>query len=419
MTAKSRIRRVGILFSGGPAPAANAVISAATMSFLNEGIEVYGFLDGYHHLARCSSGSPLVEGRHYLNLTIDKVSHIRNRKPILLRTSRANPGRPIKTLNDLTDPERNGGLMATYRALESLEIDALVSIGGDDTLKTGNFIYRLQETTPGLRPVSVVHLPKTIDNDYYGIDWTFGFTSAVNFAAGEIRNLSADAKSTSAWYILEIMGRKAGWLTYASGIAGEATRMISVEDFEGTFDLKLYADQLTDLMKARAEDGRDYGIVCIAEGLADRLPEELRPKDMDAHGNIVLGKAQVGTLLAEMTEKRYEEKTGRKVKVRSKQIGYETRCTSPVAFDILLGCQLGVGASRALLEEGLSGVMVSVEDQLQIKYVPFDELIDAESLKTRVRLIEKESDFYQLARALEYHTVLGCKERKKKEGGQP
>ena len=416
MTAKSRIGRVGILFSGGPAPAANAVISAATMSFLNEGVEVFGFLDGYHHLSSYTPDAPLVEGKHFLNLTIDRVSHIRNRKPILLRTSRANPGKPVKTINDLGDPERNAGLMATYRALESLEIDALVSIGGDDTLKTGNFIFRLQEMKPGLRPVSVIHLPKTIDNDYYGIDWTFGFTSAANFAAGEIRNLSADAKSTCAWYILEIMGRKAGWLTYAAGIAGEATRMISVEDVEDTFDLNLYADQLADLIKARATDGRSYGIVCVAEGLADRLPEETRPKELDAHGNVVLGKAQVGNLLAEATEKRYTEKTGQKIKVRSKQLGYETRCTSPVAFDILLGCQLGVGACRALVDKGLTGVMVSVEDQLQVKYVPFDQLIDPETMKTRIRFIEKDSDFYSLARSLEYHTVLGCKERTKEEG---
>lgn len=418
MTARERIRRVGILFSGGPAPAANAVISAATMSFLNEGIEVYGFLEGYNYLSSFSPESPLQEGRHYIRLDINSVSGIRNRKAIILRTSRANPGKPVKSLADLADPERNAGLMRTYRALESLEIDGLVSIGGDDTLKTGNFLFRLQEMAPDLRPLSVVHLPKTIDNDYYGIDWTFGFTSAATFAAQEIRNLSADAKSTGSWYILEIMGRKAGWLTYASGIAGEATRMLSVEDFEDRFDPNTCADHLVDLILARAVDGRNYGIVAIAEGLADRLPDELRPQEVDSHGNIVLGNAQVGKLVAETTEKRFTEKTGRKIKVRSKQIGYEARCSSPVAFDILLGCQLGVGACRAIVQKGLSGHMVSVEDQLQIIYVPFDELIDEKSMKTRIRFIQRESDFYKLARALEYHTHLGCREvRKGKEGG--
>ena len=410
MTAKNRIKRVGLLFSGGPAPAANAVISAAAMSFLNDGIEVYGFLQGYRFLCSFSPDSPLVENEHFLRLGINDVSGIRSRKPILLKTSRANPGKPVTSMDDLADPEKNSGLLAVYRALESLEIDGLVSIGGDDTLKTGNFLYRMQDGMSGLRPLSVVHLPKTIDNDYYGIDWTFGFTSAANFAAEEIRNLSADAKSTGAWYVLEIMGRKAGWLTYASGIGGEATRMISVEDFEGTFDLSACADQLADLVRTRAADGRDYGIICIAEGLADRLPDEVRPKEFDSHGNIVLGGAQVGKMLAETTGKRYKEKTGKTVKVRSKQIGYETRCTSPAAFDILLGCQLGVGAYRALVERELSGHMVSVEDQMQLRYVPFGELIDPETMKTKIRFIDKESDFYQLARALEYHTHLGGRE---------
>jgi 6-phosphofructokinase len=410
MTARDKIKRVGLLFSGGPAPASNAVISATTMSFLNGGVEVFGFLEGYRHLSAWSAEKPLKEGTHYLRLGINDVSGIRNRKSIILKTSRANPGREVSSFRDLADPEKNSRLLTVYRALESLEIDGLVSIGGDDTLKTANFLLRLQESLTGLRPLSVVHLPKTIDNDYYGIDWTFGFTSAANFAAEEIRNLSADAKSTGTWYILEIMGRKAGWLTYAAGIAGEATRMISVEDFDGTFDLNACADQLADLARARDGDGRDYGIVCIAEGLADRLPEEMRPKETDSHGNIVLGEAQVGKLLAEAMELRYREKTGREVKVRNKQIGYEIRCTSPAAFDILLGCQLGVGAYRALAEQGLSGYMVSVEDQVQLKYVPFSELIDPESMKTRVRFIDRESDFYQLARALEYHTHLSCKE---------
>ena len=88
-----------------------------------------------------------------------------------------------------------------------------MSIGGDDTLKTANYLYLMQDLVEGVRPLSVVHLPKTIDNDYYGIDWTFGFTSAAHFAAKEIRNLGADARSTTVWYVLEIMGRKAGWRT--------------------------------------------------------------------------------------------------------------------------------------------------------------------------------------------------------------
>lgn len=402
----SAIKRVGMLFSGGPAPAANAVICAAALSFINNGAEVVGFLDGYERLEDFSPERPLRAGVDYLVLTRDDVSGIRNRKDIILRTSRANPGKPITTLEDLADPEKNGRLLAVYDALESLGIDALVSIGGDDTLKTANYLYRMQELMPELRRLRIVHLPKTIDNDYYGIDWTFGFYSAAHFAAAEIRNLVADAKSTQTWYVLEIMGRKAGWLTYAAGIAGEATRMLSVEDFDGEFDAAAVGRELADLMLKREADGRKYGIVCIAEGLADKLPEDQKPKTTDEHGNVRLGEAQVGRILADAMERAYRERTGVKVKVRSKQIGYETRCSEPSAFDVLLGTQLGVGAFRALVEEGLTGVMVSVEDQLSLRYVPFADLIDEATLKTRVRFIDRASDFYRLARALEYQGIL-------------
>ena len=263
----------------------------------------------------------------------------------------------------------------------------------------------MQDLVPGVRSLRIVHLPKTIDNDYYGIDWTFGFFSAAHYAAAEIRNLGADARSTKVWYVLELMGRKAGWLTYAAGIAGEATRMISVEDVEGEFNLEEEADELAELMEARLKDGREYGVVCVAEGLADHLPEKQRPKETDQHGNVVLGAAQIGLMLAEATEKRFTERTGMTMKVRHKQVGYEARCADPSAFDVLLGTQLGTGAYRALILHGLTGHMVSVEKQLQLTYVPFDDLIDPATLKTRVRFIEQDSDFYRLARALEYQAL--------------
>ncbi len=310
MSPATNIKRVGMLFSGGPAPAANAVISAAAISFLNSGIEVIGFYDGYENLENYSEGHPLVEGRHFIRLTRDDVSAIRNRKDIILRTSRANPGKPVGQRDDLADDRRNQKLRNVYAALEAYEIDALVSIGGDDTLKTANYLKELQNVVADLRPIRIVHLPKTIDNDYYGIDWTFGFFSAAHFAASEIRNLGADARSTQVWYVLEIMGRKAGWLTYASGIAGEATKMISVEDYDDTFDARIEAEGLVDLMQRRESDGRRYGIICIAEGLADHLPDDLRPQTTDEHGNLKLGDAQVGRVLAREMERVYLERTG-------------------------------------------------------------------------------------------------------------
>lgn len=408
----SGIRRVGMLFSGGPAPAANAVISAAAMSFMNAGVSVIGFLDGYENLERFDGPESLLEGRDYLCLSRDAVSGIRSRKDIILRTSRANPGKHVSTLDDLADPEKSKRLRAVYDAFDHLEIDGLVSIGGDDTLKTANYLYQMQEIVPEVRRLKIVHLPKTIDNDYYGIDWTFGFTSAAHFAAAEIRNIGADARSTKAWYVLELMGRKAGWLTYAAGIAGEATRMLSVEDFDGVFDAQKVAGELVELMQTRASDGREYGVICIAEGLADLLPDDQRPDVVDEHGNAILGSVRIGEHLAEAIERKWLERTGVSRRVRAKQIGYETRCSEPGAFDVMLGSQLGVGAARALVDDARSGVMVSVRDQLDIVYVPFGELIDPETLRTRVRFIHRDSDFYRLARALEYqqieHRDIGC-----------
>ncbi len=410
MAETRKAERVGMLFSGGPAPAANAVISAAVMNFVNAGIEVYGFLDGYYHLANWTPEDPLVEKKDYRRLTVDDVSGIRHDGAIILRTSRANPGKPVESREDLLDEEKSAGLLAVHRALTSLDVDALISIGGDDTLKTANYLYELQQVRDDLEPLSLVHLPKTIDNDYYGIDWTFGFTSAADFAAREIRNLLADAKSTSSWWILELMGRKAGWLTYAAGIAGNATKMISVEDVDGDFDLDACADEIVELMTARKDDGRCYGAVCIAEGLADRLPEAQRPTEVDLHGNVRLGKAEVGRMLTERVQKKADACFADPMKVRNKQIGYETRCNEPAAFDVLLGSQLGVGAFRALVEEGLSGVMVSVEGQLALKYIPFAELIDPATFRTRIRFIERDSDFYKLARSLEYQRQMACDE---------
>lgn len=398
-----KVKHVGIIFSGGPAPAANAVISAAVMNFINVGVEVYGFMQGFEFLEEFDEASPLSPNEHYKILALADVSGIRNHKAIIIKTSRANPGKGISSIHDLTNPEKNRKLVNVYKWMELFEIDGLVTVGGDDTLKTANYLYLMQYHVPDIKPMSIVHIPKTIDNDYLGIDWTFGYTSAANFAANEIRNLGADATSTNSWFILEIMGRKTGWLTYAAGIAGEATRMISGEDIKGEFSLDKLVDDLVILMEARAKEGKKYGVVCISEGLAEFLPDELRPTRKDKHGNVVLGDAEVGKIIANHLEQRYKDLNPKNpLKVRAKQIGYETRCAEPAAFDLMLGSQLGVGAFRAVFQKGLSGVMVSVEDQMQIKYVPFHELIDPKTLLAKIRYIKRGSDFYQLARSLEY-----------------
>ncbi len=403
--------RIGIIFSGGPAPAANAVISAAAISFLDEEREVIGFFGGYTHLQQYHPESyPMVSGEHFRRMTHRDLRGLRNQRGILIGTGRANPGKGITCPEDLTDRGKTARLKRVYDALTSLGIDALISIGGDDTLKTANLLHLFQKHMPPAAPrVRVVHLPKTIDNDYKGIDFTFGFFTAVDFMAKEVQNLRADAIATSSWFVVETMGRKAGWLSYGVAIAGEANLVIALEDLDddllvdGNLSLEKLADHIVDLMLVRAErDRKPYGIVVLAEGLGAALPETLlEGVGRDEHGHISLGNMDLGELVSGAVSRHYEARTGTAQRVKSVQLGYESRCAPPHAFDVMLGSQLGVGAYRALVEEGLSGHMVSVTGQLDLLYVPFEKLIDDQTLLTEVRLIEPGSDFHRLARFLE------------------
>ena len=141
------------------------------------------------------------------------------------------------------------------------------------------------------------------------------------------------------------------------------------------------------------------------EGLAEMLPEsQIRNLPLDEHGHLPLGRFDLGKLVAQLAMKRYEQRTGRKKKCTGLQLGYESRCSPPHAFDVMLGSQLGIGANRALVEEGLDGYMVSVVGQLDLSYVPFRELVNPQTLKTEVRLIRSGSDYHRLARFLETRT---------------
>ena len=407
---KSSIRRVGILFAGGPAPGANAVISSAALAFVKAGIEVVGFLHGYSKLQNYDEEkSPLVEGDAYEILNFARIVGTRNKRGIMIGTARANPGKMITCPEDLDDPEKTAPLKRTYEGLRSLGVDALISIGGDDTLKTANKLHEYQKHANVAHKVRVVHLPKTIDNDYNGIDFTFGFFTAVNFMAQEIRNLEADARAGQSYFIAECMGRKAGWLSYGVAMAGEAQMVIGVEDipqlmtdagqeFNGFLDLNVLVEHIVDLIRARRARRQKFGVIVLAEGLAEKLPADfLEATSRDEHGHISLGDVHLGHLVAKMVMKRLEALGMPKVKVNGVQLGYEARCASPHAFDVMLGSCLGVGAYVALAEKGLDGYMVSMVGQLEHCFVPFHELVDPKTLITEVRYINPNSDFHRLA----------------------
>ena len=410
----NRPRRIAILFSGGPAPAANAVISSAAVSCLEGGHEVVGIFHGYSNLVDYHPVTHrLIPDEHYREFELSDMRALRNERGICIGTARTNPGKGITSAEDLKDPAKTARLQSVYSALIDLKIDGLISIGGDDTLKTANFLYLYQQNLPESAPkFSVVHLPKTIDNDYSGIDFTFGFFTAVDFMAKEALNLRADAKATSSWFIIETMGRKAGWLPYGVAIAGEADLVLATEDLDESLmtasdgkalSMDALADRITDLIVTREErDKQAFGTIVLAEGLAEMLPLEfLEGIHRDDHGHISLSKLNLAETVAQIVMKRYADRTGRIKKLRSVQLGYESRCSAPHAFDVMLGCQLGVGAYQALIQNGLNGHMVSVEGQLDLTYVPFDQLIDPDTLITEVRFIQPGSDFHRLARFLE------------------
>ena len=274
----------------------------------------------------------------------------------------------------------------------------------------------------GSKKIPVVHLPKTIDNDYHGIDFTFGFFTAVDFLATEIRNLIYDAAAGRAYFLAEAMGRSAGWLAYGAAMAGEASLVLSVEDIVGDFlteephtnevtgetssrpimNIDIVMNYMVDLMLTREKEGKEFGVIVIAEGLAEFLPMKyLEGVERDDHGHIAISEVNLNRRLSKLLSDKYSERTGKTRKINGIQLGYEARCTKPHAFDVMLGSQLGVGAYRALVEEGHSGVMVSVEGQLDLIYQPFEKLVDPQTLVTKVRYIEQGSDFHTLARFLE------------------
>jgi 6-phosphofructokinase 1 len=420
----SNIRRVGILFAGGPAPAANAVISTAAVSFLRNNIDVYGILHGYSHLMEYREDHSMVEDRDFIRITHRTLRRTRNSQGILIGTARANPGKNVSDPAHLKDAKRTAPLKIVYDALRSMGVDALISIGGDDTLKTANKFKLFQEQLPpGHHHIPVVHLPKTIDNDYMGIDFTFGYFTAVEQLAGEIRNLLADAEANRSYFIAETMGRSAGWLAYGAAIAGEASLVISVEDITGKYEasetaanseagkttirrvmeLEEVVRRIVATMRVREEaEGKEFGVIVIAEGLAEYLPfEHIEGVPRDEHGHIAVAKLNLSRLFSDLVAKEYTQQTGKKRKITGLQLGYECRCARPLAFDVMLGSQLGVGAYRALIEKRLDGVMVSASGQFDLNYVPFNQLVDPKTLVTVVRYIDPGSDFHRLARFLE------------------
>jgi 6-phosphofructokinase 1 len=310
--------KVGILTGGGDCPGLNAVIRGIVRTVHNGGGQSLGLLRGWRGA---------IEGTT-IELTVANTDDIIGKGGTILGSSRTNPYKR---------PEDVQQLLATFARLE---LDALVAIGGDDTLGVANRLFH----DHGLNTVGC---PKTIDNDLSCTDVTFGFDTSINIVVEAIERLRTTAESHRRIMVVETMGRHAGWIACESGVAAGADYILVPEvpvDIEG----------MCTVLKQRREAGKTYGIVVVSEGAIVSASEGFVTQNakVDDFGHVSLG--GVGQLIADIIEK----KTG--IETRWVVLGHIQRGGSPSAYDRVLGTRLGVAAGRLVLEHKF-GRMVALQ----------------------------------------------------------
>ena len=369
---------LAVLVGGGPAPGINGVISAVTIEAINTGKKVIGILDGYKWLAKgdTSKNRPL---------RIEDVSRIHFDGGSILRTSRHNP---------LKNPEE----MATVvKTLLDLNVKYLVTIGGDDTAYTASRIER-----EAFGRIKVAHVPKTIDNDLplpaYVV--TFGYQTARHEGVKLVQHLMEDAMTTNRWYFLVTMGRKSGHLSLGIATASGATAAVIAEEFQKEqIPIQEICDVLEGAIIKRKVMGREYGVAILAEGLIEHVSAdellELKDVERDDYGHPRLTEIQLGRLVKNMVKESLASR-GINLTIVGKDIGYELRCAPPIPFDIEYTRNLGYGAVKFLMG-GNSGAIVSIQAG---KLVPiyFDDIIDPVTGKTKVRMVDINTESYEVAR---------------------
>ncbi|MDR7522854.1 MAG: ATP-dependent 6-phosphofructokinase [Armatimonadota bacterium] len=309
--------RIAVLTGGGDAPGLNAAIRAVVRRALEGGHEVIGVRKGW---------LGLLDG-DVVSLTRDSVSGILPRGGTILGTSRTNP---------FKDDEGGRRVLDTIRRLG---MDAIIAIGGDDTLSVALKLHRM-----GVR---VVGVPKTMDNDVPGTDYTIGFDTAVNVVMEACDRLHTTAEAHHRVMIIEVMGRDAGWVAGVGGLAGGADVILVPE-------VPFTIDEVCETIRRRHERGRTFSIVVVAEGakpsdFGGQITQDAR---VDEFGHVRLG--GVGALLAREVEAR----TGYETRVTV--LGHLQRGGSPTVFDRVLATRLGVAAVEAV-EAGRFGMMVAVQ----------------------------------------------------------
>jgi ATP-dependent phosphofructokinase / diphosphate-dependent phosphofructokinase len=377
----------GIVVGGGPAPGINGVISAVTIEAINNGHKVYGILHGFKRIA--AGDESCVQ-----ELSIPEVAWVHRDGGSILATSRSNP-------RAFPDMMKN-----IDRILQDKNIGYLVAIGGDGTAACASAIAKSVSSE-----ISVVHVPKTIDNDLPlpGEHSTFGFQSAREVGTEIVETLMVDAKTTSRWYLVVAMGRKAGHLALGIGVSAGATMSIVPEEFgDKKYPLTTISDIIVGSIIKRIINGRRYGVSVLAEGLADvvdpaTLPELLEA-ERDPFGNIRFAEFDFADFLKRSIRNTLADFGLSDLLTISKNVGYELRCRPPNPFDQEYTRMLGYGAVKFLLDGGTDAMIARVGSG--IKQVPFSEFIDKETGKAEVRMLDTESVYYRMARSYQIRLTI-------------
>jgi ATP-dependent phosphofructokinase / diphosphate-dependent phosphofructokinase len=370
---------LGILVGGGPAPGINGVISSAAIEAINCGLRVVGLRDGYRWLAEGDAS-------HVTELNLDEVSQVHSTGGSILRTSRTNPARD------------EASLQRAIGALDRLGIRYLVCIGGDDTTYGA---FRIAERTRG--KIGVVTVPKTIDNDLPLPENapTFGFETARAVGTTIVESLMVDARTTGRWYLAISMGRKSGSLALSMCKSAGATLAVIPEEFHGErFQLALVVDTIVGAIIKRRAEGHDNGVAVVAEGIAERMDPGILPNapgfEADAYGHVHIADIPLGYLLRDRVREALKQ-LGIGATVVAKDIGYELRCAKPLPFDAEYTRTLGYGAVRYLLSGG-SGALIAIAGG-RVTPVEFTQLVDPATGRIRVRLVDVNTESYEVARS--------------------
>jgi len=318
------------------------------------------------------------------SLTIDRVSRIHYRGGSILRTSRMNP---------TTDPK----LMDTViKNLTELQVDYLISIGGDDTAFTASQLVKRAGDQ-----IQVAHVPKTIDNDLPlpGQMPTFGYETAREVGAQLVKSIMEDAFTTNRWYIVVTMGRSAGHLALGIGNAAGATLTIIGEEFRHQ---KIKLAHLCDILEGsiikRRLLGKEYGVAVLSEGIIKSIDLNDLTKDKvqrDEHGHIRYAEIALAEIIKDELRRRLSRRRI-ELTIANKNIGYELRCQTPNSYDLDYTQNLGYIATRFLLKGG-TGALMAVRDGSPY-VIPFEKIMDPETGRIKTRLVAIDREYYQMCR---------------------